>query len=151
MLKKLNEFNIGEIGRITNVEGEGKIRKRLFDMGVTNGAVVTLRKKAPLGDPIEVTIRGYELTLRKNEAVAVTLEVLHEAERKSVKDAKADVKKAKLGWKEAKKSAKGNAEALNEAKYVLEDAKENLKTAKAFENAEKKAAKAAEKARRKSK
>lgn len=102
MFKKLSEFNIGEIGRITNVEGEGKIRKRLFDMGVTNGAVVTLRKKAPLGDPIEVTIRGYELTLRKNEAIAVTLEVLHEAERKSVEEAKKDVQKAKLGWKEAK-------------------------------------------------
>ena len=118
MFKKLSEFNIGEIGRITNVEGEGKIRKRLFDMGVTNGAVVTLRKKAPLGDPIEVTIRGYELTLRKNEAIAVTLEVLHEAERKSVEEAKKDVQKAKLGWKEAKKSAKarkeGSAEALND-------------------------------------
>lgn len=143
MFKKLSEFNIGEIGRITNVEGEGKIRKRLFDMGVTNGAVVTLRKKAPLGDPIEVTIRGYELTLRKNEAIAVTLEVLHEAERKSVEEAKKDVQKAKLGWKEAKKSAKarkeGSAEALNEAKYILEDAKENLRTAKAFEKAEKKA------------
>lgn len=143
MFKKLSEFNIGEVGQITNVEGEGKIRKRLFDMGVTNGAVVTLRKKAPLGDPIEVTIRGYELTLRKNEAIAVTLEVLHEAERKSVEAAKKDVEKAKLGWKEAKKSAKarkeGSAEALNEAKYALEDAKENLRTAKAFEKAEKKA------------
>ena len=51
------------------------IRRRLFDMGVTPGAVVYLRKKAPLGDPIEVTIRGYELTLLKTEASAVTMEV----------------------------------------------------------------------------
>ena len=57
------------------VEGEGRIRRRLFDMGVTPGATVYLRKKAPLGDPLEVTIRGYELTLRKNEAHLVILEV----------------------------------------------------------------------------
>lgn len=75
MLKKLNEFNIGETGRIKNVEGEGKIRRRLFDMGVTPGAEVYLRKKAPLGDPLEVNIRGYELTLRKNEACLVSVEI----------------------------------------------------------------------------
>ena len=75
MLKKLNEFSIGESGIIKLVEGEGKIRRRLFDMGVTPGAHVTLVKKAPLGDPLEATIRGYQLTLRKNEAEFVTLEV----------------------------------------------------------------------------
>ena len=78
MLKKLNEFNIGDSGRITKVEGEGRIRRRLFDMGVTPGADVILVKRAPLGDPIEVTIRGYELTLRKTEASLVTLEILEE-------------------------------------------------------------------------
>lgn len=75
MLKKLDEFKIGETGLIKKVEGEGKLRRRLFDMGVTPGARVSLRKKAPLGDPIEVTIRGYELTLRKSEANLVTLEM----------------------------------------------------------------------------
>lgn len=75
MLKKLSQFNIGESGVITNVEGEGRIRRRLFDMGITPGADVYLRKKAPLGDPIEITIRGYELTLRKDEAMLVTLEM----------------------------------------------------------------------------
>lgn len=75
MLKKLSDFLIGETGQIKKVEGEGKVRRRLFDMGVTPGANVTLVKKAPLGDPIEVTIRGYELTLRKDEAILVTLEV----------------------------------------------------------------------------
>ena len=75
MLKKLDEFKIGETGLIKKVEGEGRLRRRLFDMGVTPGATVYLRKKAPLGDPIEITIRGYELTLRKSEAVLVLLEV----------------------------------------------------------------------------
>ena len=75
MLKRLDEFKIGETGLIKKVEGEGRLRRRLFDMGVTPGATVYLRKKAPLGDPLEVTIRGYELTLRKNEAHLVILEV----------------------------------------------------------------------------
>ena len=75
MLKRLDEFKIGETGLIKKVEGEGRLRRRLFDMGVTPGATVYLRKKAPLGDPLEVTIRGYELTLRKSEAVLVVLEV----------------------------------------------------------------------------
>ena len=75
MLKKLDEFTIGETGLIKKVEGEGRLRRRLFDMGVTPGATVYLRKKAPLGDPLEVTIRGYELTLRKSEAALVVLEV----------------------------------------------------------------------------
>ena len=75
MLKRLDEFKIGETGLIKKVEGEGRLRRRLFDMGVTPGATVYLRKKAPLGDPLEVTIRGYELTLRKSEAALVILEV----------------------------------------------------------------------------
>ena len=75
MLKRLDEFKIGETGLIKKVEGEGRLRRRLFDMGVTPGATVYLRKKAPLGDPLEVTIRGYELTLRKTEACLVYLEV----------------------------------------------------------------------------
>ena len=57
------------------VLGEGKIKRRLFDMGITPGAEVFLRKKAPLGDPIEITLRGYELTLRKTEAECVKVEV----------------------------------------------------------------------------
>ncbi|MCR4910936.1 MAG: ferrous iron transport protein A [Bacilli bacterium] len=75
MLKKLDELKKGETGLIKKVEGEGRIRRRLFDMGVTPGAEVYLRKVAPLGDPVEVTIRGYELSLRKAEACLVTVEV----------------------------------------------------------------------------
>ncbi|MDE6398705.1 MAG: ferrous iron transport protein A [Clostridiales bacterium] len=62
---------MGDSGTIASAQGEGRIRRRLFDMGVTPGATVQMRKKAPLGDPIEVTLRGYELTLRKAEAACV--------------------------------------------------------------------------------
>lgn len=75
MLKKLDQIEKGETGLVKSVEGDGKVRRRLFDMGVTPGAKVVLRKKAPLGDPIEVTIRGYELSLRKVEACLVNIEV----------------------------------------------------------------------------
>ena len=75
MEKRLSEFSIGETGVIRLVGGDGKISRRLFDMGVTPGAEVYLRKRAPLGDPIEITLRGYELTLRKSEADVVTMEV----------------------------------------------------------------------------
>lgn len=75
MQKKLDEFKVGETGLIVKVEGEGRVRRRLFDMGVTPGAKVYLRKKAPLGDPIEINIRGYELTLRKSEAQLVVLKM----------------------------------------------------------------------------
>ena len=76
MTKLLSEFTVGESGKIKSVTGEGKIRRRLFDMGVTPGAELIMRKKAPLGDPIEITIRGYELTLRKTEAACVEVELI---------------------------------------------------------------------------
>jgi len=75
MVKLLSEFTVGESGKIIKVTGEGKIRRRLFDMGVTPGAELTMRKKAPLGDPIEITLSGYELTLRKVEAACVEVEI----------------------------------------------------------------------------
>ncbi|MBO5457576.1 MAG: ferrous iron transport protein A [Clostridia bacterium] len=73
-MKLLSELSIGERGKVTAVNGEGAIRRRLFDMGITPGAEVYLRKKAPLGDPIEIALRGYELTLRKAEAAHVEIE-----------------------------------------------------------------------------
>lgn len=75
MEKRLNEFVPKERGTVKKVEAEGKIKRRLFDMGVTPGADITMKKVAPLGDPIEITIRGYELTLRKDEASKVLMEV----------------------------------------------------------------------------
>lgn len=75
MKKLLSELVIGEGGKIAAVTGEGPIRRRLFDMGITPGAEVRMRKKAPLGDPIEINIRGYELTLRKAEAAYAIVEL----------------------------------------------------------------------------
>ena len=74
MEKTLDKFLIGEKGVVKKVLGEGKIKRRLFDMGITPGVEIFLRKKAPLGDPIEITLRGYELTLRNNEANFVVME-----------------------------------------------------------------------------
>ena len=74
MTKTLDKFEVGEKGVVKNVVADGKIKRRLFDMGITPGAEVYLRKRAPLGDPIEITLRGYELTLRKDEAVCVLTE-----------------------------------------------------------------------------
>jgi Fe2+ transport system protein FeoA len=71
MAKVLAELGIGERCVVVKVNGEGAIRRRLFDMGVTPGTEILLRKKAPLGDPLEIKIRGYELTLRKAEASCV--------------------------------------------------------------------------------
>ncbi|HHV99779.1 MAG TPA: ferrous iron transport protein A [Clostridiaceae bacterium] len=68
MERTLKELKSGERGKIIQVKGDGSVRRRLMDMGVTRGAEVLVRKVAPLGDPIEVNIRGYELTLRKSEA-----------------------------------------------------------------------------------
>ena len=76
MEKTLDLFQIGEEGVVKKVGGEGGIRRRLFDMGVTPGAKVLLRKRAPLGDPMEVTVRGYELSLTKSEASCVVMEVV---------------------------------------------------------------------------
>lgn len=71
----LKDFAVGESGVIARVIGDGKVRRRLFDMGVTPGAKVTLVKKAPLGDPLEIKIRGYALSLRNSEAALVIMEV----------------------------------------------------------------------------
>lgn len=79
MIKTLDKFNIGESGKVILVKGERKIKRRLYDMGITNGAEIYLRKKAPLGDPLEVTVRSYELSLRGTEAACITLEVIPNA------------------------------------------------------------------------
>lgn len=69
----LEKLDVGDYATVVTIKGEGQIRRRLFDMGITPGAEIYLRKKAPLGDPIEINIRGYELTLRKVEANAVVV------------------------------------------------------------------------------
>ncbi|MDR0426818.1 MAG: ferrous iron transport protein A [Clostridiales bacterium] len=71
----LSKAAIGSVCRVKRLTAEGKTRRRLFDMGITVGAEIYVRKAAPLGDPLEVTLRGYELTLRKAEAEFVVVEV----------------------------------------------------------------------------
>lgn len=75
MIKTLNEFIIGETGHVKKVNSEGRIRQRLFDMGITPGAVIMFKKASPFGDPIEVAVRGYSLALRRNEAKCILMEV----------------------------------------------------------------------------
>ncbi len=72
----LKEMNPGESAKIVKVHGEGAIKRRIMDMGLTKGITLTVRKVAPLGDPVEITVRGYELSIRKFDAEMVEVEVL---------------------------------------------------------------------------
>ncbi|MBQ5665036.1 MAG: ferrous iron transport protein A [Akkermansia sp.] len=68
---RLNQVRIGTKVRVVRVHGEGALRQRILDMGVTKGAEITVRKMAPFGDPLEVTVRGFQLSLRKAEAASI--------------------------------------------------------------------------------
>lgn len=72
----LKEIKVGDTCRVTKINGEGALRRRIMDMGITKNTVIYVRKVAPLGDPIEVTVRGYELTIRKSEAEMVEVETV---------------------------------------------------------------------------
>lgn len=67
-MKTLKEVQPGETVSVTKLNGSGALRRRIMDMGITRGTKVFVRKVAPLGDPIEITVRGYELSIRKDEA-----------------------------------------------------------------------------------
>ena len=71
----LSNMKIGQKGIVKNLKVEGLIKRRLFDMGITPGADIIMVKRAPLGDPIEITIRGYQLSLRKSEDINIIIEV----------------------------------------------------------------------------
>lgn len=73
-MKNLKEAKIGETVRVVKIHGEGAIKRRIMDMGLTKGVEVYIRKVAPLGDPFEVTVRGYELSLRKADAEQIEVE-----------------------------------------------------------------------------
>lgn len=73
-MKTLKATNLGETVTVVKLEGEGAIKRRIMDMGITKGASLYVRKVAPLGDPIEVTVRGYELSLRKADAEKIIVE-----------------------------------------------------------------------------
>ena len=71
---RLSEMKIGASARIKTVKGEGVLRKRLLDLGLTPGTIVRMRRTAPMGDPIQLHLRGYELTLRKSEAEKIEIQ-----------------------------------------------------------------------------
>ena len=73
-MRTLRETKVGETVKVSKINGEGPIRRHLLDMGITKGCEIYVRKVAPLGDPVEITVRGYELTLRKSEAETVEVE-----------------------------------------------------------------------------
>ncbi len=73
-MKSLKEANIGETLTIKKVEGQGPFKRRILDMGLTKGTELYVRKVAPLGDPLQVSLRGYELTIRKEDARSILVE-----------------------------------------------------------------------------
>ena len=73
-MQTLKDTKIGDTVRVKKLGGEGAVRRRIMDMGITKGAEIYVRKVAPLGDPIEITVRGYELSLRKADAEIIEVE-----------------------------------------------------------------------------
>ena len=73
-MKTLRQAKIGETVKVVRLDGEGAVKRRIMDMGLTKGAEVYIRKVAPLGDPIEVSVRGYELSIRKADAEMIEVE-----------------------------------------------------------------------------
>ena len=73
-MKTLRQIGIGETVKVVKLHGEGAVKRRIMDMGITKGAEIFIRKVAPLGDPIEVKVRGYELSLRKADAQCIEVE-----------------------------------------------------------------------------
>jgi len=67
-MKTLRDVKVGETATVQKIHGDGALKRRIMDMGITKGTEITVRKVAPLGDPVEVTVRGYELWLRKDDA-----------------------------------------------------------------------------------
>ncbi|MGI6002783.1 MAG: FeoA family protein [Lachnospiraceae bacterium] len=73
-MKTLRDVPVGDTVKIVKIHGSGAIRRRIMDMGITKGTDIFVRKAAPLGDPIEITVRGYEMSLRKDEASILEVE-----------------------------------------------------------------------------
>ena len=73
-MKTLKQVEVGSTVKVVKLHGEGAVRRRIMDMGLTKGAEVYIRRVAPLGDPIEITVRGYELSLRKADAQMIEVE-----------------------------------------------------------------------------
>ena len=73
-MKTLRQAKVGETARVVKLHGEGAVKRRIMDMGITRGVQVHIRKVAPLGDPVELTVRGYELSIRKADADMIEVE-----------------------------------------------------------------------------
>lgn len=73
-MKKLKQAKVGETVKVVKLTGQGAVKRRIMDMGITKGVEIFIRKVAPLGDPVEVTVRGYELSLRKDDASMIEVE-----------------------------------------------------------------------------
>lgn len=73
-MKTLKEIKVGQSAKVVKLHGEGPVRRRIMDMGITKGVEVYVRKVAPLGDPMELTVRGYELSVRKADAEMIEVE-----------------------------------------------------------------------------
>ena len=73
-MNNLKEVPVGGTARVVKIHGEGAVKRRIMDMGITKGVEIYVRKVAPLGDPIEITVRGYELSLRKADAESIEVE-----------------------------------------------------------------------------
>ena len=81
-MKTLRDAKVGETVKVVKLHGEGAVKRRIMDMGITKGVAIKVQKVAPLGDPMEVTVRGYELSLRKADAEMIEVEL--PAEKESV-------------------------------------------------------------------
>ena len=73
-MKTLRQAKVGDTSKVVKLHGEGAVKRRIMDMGITKGTEVHIRKVAPLGDPMEVTVRGYELSIRKADAEMIEIE-----------------------------------------------------------------------------
>ena len=73
-MKTLKDVKVGETATVARLHGEGPVKRRIMDMGITRGTEVFVRKVAPLGDPVEITVRGYELSIRKGDAANILVE-----------------------------------------------------------------------------
>ena len=73
-MKTLKQAKVGETVKVVKLTGQGAVKRRIMDMGITKGVEIFIRKVAPLGDPVEVTVRGYELSLRKDAASLIEVE-----------------------------------------------------------------------------
>ena len=86
-MKTLREIRVGETATVVKLHGEGPVKRRIMDMGITRGVEIFVRKVAPLGDPMELNVRGYELSLRKADAAMIEVEEISDRARGKEKNA----------------------------------------------------------------